>query len=135
MLKGVLKLLIILVLGVIMIGCTNTEGGTYARMNDAYNRKNNTENRSLILDTFIATTLYNHPEIIPSFGKSKTHSRTKTDINSMSNTVSNTNVSNFGTGSVTTSESRTTTHTRSKSKTKSVTTGFGISPNLDFYTK
>ena len=133
-----MKILFLLCLSLVIVGCTNTSsqgGNSLGSLNDAYNRKNGTEGRSMILDTLIATTLYNHPEIIPAYGKSKTRTKTKTDINSTSNTISNGQYFSNGNSNLLQNESVTTTRVRSKSKTKSVTTGIGIAPNLDFYLK
>ena len=133
-----MRILFLLSLSLVVVGCTNTSsqgGNSLGSLNDAYNRKNGTEGRSMILDTLIATTLYNHPEIIPTYGKVKTKSKTKTDINSTSNTISNSQYFSNGNSSFSQNESVTTTKVRSKSKTKSITTGVGVSPNLDFYLK
>ncbi len=137
--KKLMKILFLLGIVIFMMGCTNTNNSLQRRntslgsLNDAYNRKNGTEGRSMIVDTIIATTLYNHPEIIPVIGKSKTKSSTTTNMSSISNTMSNSQVFSNGNSSFSKMNSTTTTHTRSKSKTKSVTTGVGISPNLDFF--
>ncbi|WP_300356476.1 hypothetical protein [Fusobacterium sp.] len=137
--RKLMKILFLLGVAIFMMGCTNTNNSlqrrntTLGSLNDAYNRKNGTEGRSMIVDTIIATTLYNHPEIIPVIGKSRTKSSTTASMNSVSNTVSNSQVFSTGNSSFSKVNSTTTTHTRSKAKTKSVTTGVGISPNLDFY--
>lgn len=141
------KILKFLFLGTILfnfIGCTNNPNGTYARMNDAYNRKNKTEGRSMVFDTFVATTLMNYPELIPSIGigKSKTHTKSSNSSDTVSNTLSNSQTTYFSngmgsSGSVTTSQSVTKTQTssRTKTKSKSVSGGIELTPNLDFYLK
>lgn len=124
--------IIILSLTMISTGCSNISE-SYRNINDGYNRKNKTANRSIIADTIIATTLYNNPEIISklTIGKSRTKTKSKTNVNSISNTV--TNRQNFVNGSET--QSITTTKYQSRTKTKSTTRGISISPNLDYYLK
>lgn len=124
--------IIILSLTIISTGCSNISE-SYKNINDGYNRKNKTANRSIIADTIIATTLYNNPEIISklTIGKSRTKTKSKTNVNSISNTV--TNRQNFVNGSET--QSITTTKYQSRTKTKSTTRGISISPNLDYYLK
>ena len=124
--------IIILSLTMISTGCSNISE-SYKNINDGYNRKNKTANRSIIADTIIATTLYNNPEIISklTIGKSRTKTKSKTNVNSISNTV--TNRQNFVNGSET--QSITTTKYQSRTKTKSTTRGISISPNLDYYLK
>lgn len=134
------KILKFLFLGMVLfnfIGCTNNSNGTYAKMNDAYNRKNKTEGRSMVFDTFVATTLMNYPELIPRIGKSKTRTNSSNKVDTVSNTLSNSQTTYFSNGSMTTSQSVTKTQTTSKSKTKSRTISGGIDlvPNLDFYLK
>ena len=107
-----------------------------SKINEAYNRKNGTEGRNIVLDTLIATTFYNHPNLIPSFSKSKTHSKTKINTSSVSNTVSNSETFSTPSGfSGTQTNSVTTTKTKTKSTTKSITGGVNVAPNLDFYLK
>lgn len=124
--------IIILSLTIISTGCSNISE-SYRNINEGYNRKNKTANRSIIADTIIATTLYNNPEIISklTIGKSRTKTKSKTNVNSISNTV--TNRQNFVNGSET--QSITTTKYQSRTKTKSTTRGISISPNLDYYLK
>lgn len=124
--------IIILSLTIISTGCSNISE-SYRNINDGYNRKNKTANRSIIADTIIATTLYNNPEIISklTIGKSRTKTKSKTNVNSISNIV--TNRQNFVNGSET--QSITTTKYQSRTKTKSTTRGISISPNLDYYLK
>ena len=139
--KNLLKITFVLCIGIFIVGCANSQpavnggGNTYENLNAAYNRKNGTINRSMVVDTIIATTLYNHPEIIPVIGKSVTKGRTKTNVSATSNTVANGQYFSNGNSSFGQSQSLTTTKVHSKSTTKSVTTGIGISPNLDFYLK
>ena len=131
--KEFYKSLFVILLLLNLFGCSNNPDSTYTRLNNAYNQKNNTENRSVVLDTIIATTLYNYPELVPVISKNKTHSKTSTKVDASSNSISNTHINDFG-NSITT-ETHTNTRIKSKTKTKSVTTGIGISPNLDFYLK
>ena len=138
--RNLLKITFVLCVGIFIVGCANSQPAvngrsTYENLNAAYNRKNGTTNRSMVVDTIIATTLYNHPEIIPVIGKSVTKGRTKTNVSATSNTVANGQYFSNGNSSFGQSQSLTTTKVRSKSTTKSVTTGIGISPNLDFYLK
>lgn len=139
--KTVIRGFVILCLGFIISACTNTSSagtasqpqqqGTYAKLNDAYNRKNGTAGRNVVLDTLIATTFYNHPNLIPSIGKSRTHSKTKTSTDTVSNTQTLTNNDGFTSSSIAT----TSTKTKTKSTTKSVTRGVNVTPNLDYYLK
>lgn len=133
--KNLIKIFV-LCIGVFLVGCTNSNNkNSMGSLNAYYNNVNGTKNRSMVMDTVIATTLYNYPELIPRVGMSKTRSKTKTNVNSVSNTVSNNQYFSNGSSSFGQSQSKTTTKTHSKSTTKSVTTGIGISPNLDFYLK
>ena len=138
--RNLLKITFVLCVGIFIVGCANSQPAvngrsTYENLNAAYNRKNGTTNRSMVVDTIIATTLYNHPEIIPTIGKSVTKGRTKINVSATSNTVANGQFFSNGNSSFGQSQSMTTTKVHSKSTTKSVTTGIGILPNLDFYLK
>ena len=139
--KNLMKMIFVLCVGLFIMGCTNTQSGgnTLGSLNRAYNNANGTTNRSMIVDTVIATTLYNHPELIPGIGVSKTKSHTKGHSKTVSNTTGGTQSfiadRGFGTSSMTNTHSITTTQTHSKSRTKSTSAGIGISPNLDFFLK
>ncbi len=119
--KNLLKIFVVFCVSLFMFRCSNNtaSGRGYNNFNNYYNEKNQTRGRSVLLDTVIATTLFNNPEIIPSWHKSKTKSKTSRSTNTVSTATAN----------------GITTRTHSKTKTKSVTTGIGISPNLDFYTR
>lgn len=120
--KNLLKISVVFCMSLFMLGCSNNtaSGRSYNSFNNYYNEKNQTSGRSVVLDTLIASTLFNNPDIIPSWHKSKTKSTTSGSMNTVSSTAAN---------------GVTTTRTHSKTKTKSVTKGIGISPNLDFYTR
>lgn len=142
--KKVRRIIFLFGIALSLIGCTNTENGTYARMNDTYNKKNNTEGRSMLFDTFVATTLINYPELIPSIGigRGKTHIKASNSMDTVSNTQSSSETTYFNnglgnSGSMTTSQSVTKTQTTSKSKvkSKSISGGIELTPNLDFYLK
>lgn len=139
--KILMKMMFILSIGLFIMGCTNTrsEGNSFGNLNRAYNNANGTTNRSMIVDTVIATTLYNHPELIPGIGVSKTKTHTKGHSRTVSNTTGSSQsfISDrgFGTSSMASSQSIITTQTHSKSRTKSTSAGIGISPNLDFFLK
>lgn len=144
---NLLGIIIVLMAALSLSACTN--GTTYADLNREYNRKNGTQNRSMALDTIIATTLYNNPEI-GSIGLGKhhhkkhttTHSVTDTSINTVSNTNtfadSHTSMDAFG-GTTTTSHSssftntNTTTQSTTNSGSKSHSTSSGINIRPTFF--
>lgn len=135
----------IVLVAISLVGCSNT----YNNLNESYNKKNKKENRSLVLDTVIATTLYNYPELQLGLGKSFKKTKTKTVSDSTSTTLSESKTNSkediFNSFSDdifrSTGESNTNAHThteiktKSKTKSKSVSGGISIKPNLDFFTK
>lgn len=131
-------------------GCTNAN--SYQDLNTAYNRKNGTQNRSMILDTLIASTLYNNPEILGGVGftKSKGRGKAVSNTNSMTSMISNssttgesfTTVDNMGaahsvsrSSTISNTSVNTNTHTKTKGKSSTRSSGMGIKPNFDFFTK
>lgn len=118
--NNLIKIITILLGILILTNCSN--GKRYADLNREYNRKNGTQNRNMALDTIIATTLYNYPEI-GKIGSKKT--KTRTSIEEETHIINNTDLSSPN-------YKNTEIHTNSKSKTKSksISTEFNIVPFL-----
>ena len=131
-------------------GCTNAN--SYQNLNAAYNRKNGTQNRSMILDTLIASTLYNNPEILGGVGITKTRGSSKvvSNTSSMTSMISDssttgesfTTVDNMGaahsasrSSTISNTSVNTNTHTKTRGKSSTKSSGIGIKPNFDFFTK
>lgn len=134
--KKRIKMIFLILMVLIVEGCSNVSQ-SYDSINDSYNRKNKTANRSIIADTIIATALYNNPTLISklSLGKSKTHSRETINTTTLSATTMESQNFIDGNSYFNMSQSKTRTETRTKSKSKSATTGINVAPNLEYYLK
>lgn len=133
--KNLIKVILFFVM-LTMIGCSSVSEN-YNSINNSYNQKNNTAERSIITDTLIASMLYNNPELVSkmSFGKSKTHTKQSISANTLSTTTMESQSFSDGNSHFNMGQSTTRTETRTKTKSKSISTGINVAPNLDYYLK
>lgn len=136
--KKIMGLITLIIVVITFTGCSNT---TYSDINEAYNKKRGTQNRSVILDTVVASTLMNNPEILDRIvmgkrvGHSKSKSETNGTINSTTNSWENSETITKSSGneisSQTTNTSMSTTNTVGHSTTKTHTKGSSASVGIN----